>query len=101
MVADGESLCCGLWAERNDLTGKFMQKALTVVEAAEITGKGTVIIGIDSRITHTDKRLFRRSELRLGAVMTIFPIWTRLALFMRAPPALRPTASGAATTDSA
>ena len=24
MVADGESLCCGLWAERNDLTGKFM-----------------------------------------------------------------------------
>ena len=56
MVTDGESLCCGLWAERNDLTGKFMQKALTVV------------IGIDSRITHTDKRLFRRSELRLGAV---------------------------------
>ena len=68
MVTDGESLCCGLWAERNDLTGKFMQKALTVVDAAEITGKGTVIIGIDSRITHTDKRLFRRSELRLGAV---------------------------------
>lgn len=68
MVADGESLCCGLWAERNDLTGKFMQKALTVVDAAEITGKGTVIIGIDSRITHTDKRLFRRSEIRLGAV---------------------------------
>ena len=61
MVADGESLCCGLWAERNDLTGKFMQKALTVVEAAEITGN-------DSRITHTDRRLFRRSELRLGAV---------------------------------
>lgn len=48
MVTDGESLCCGLWAERNDLTGKFMQKALTVVDAAEITGKGTVIIGIDS-----------------------------------------------------